>query len=477
MIMKQIVYKSCDVLVVGAGLAGLRAGITALSHSRDLNVRIASLGRGPSGSSFTNPNHALGIMVCRTSQEKEVFIETAMAIAGPGLIIPELVDVLAEESGFVYHDLVQTGLDFKQDNIGENRRFPACFLQQPPMASVFGGLSSAFFLLSRRFHDAGGKAWEGLSLLDLVTNDENRVIGALFEEKATGQIRAVHCQALIMATGGCAGLFSRSLTDPGNTGAPLALMHREGARLINMNYLQYIWYRHNPWEPWFCTSLGRPGAAVRSPDGQRVEIPEGVRDRLAARGAHVPVAHGREDSVVDAFLCGHGDAKGVVRVMSGGDEGIDVALYAHAQNGGVLIDAMSRTGVPGLFTCGECAGGMHGANRVGGAMVLSSQVFGARAGLSAARFAHDPWQESQRTFMDRVSSLSCLDGDDTVERKNGLDHLKTILEGNEGPFPRPGREQRLEAVTLMHSQARDFRLKNALACARMMLASGGPSCG
>lgn len=62
---------------------------------------------------------------------------------------------------------------------------------------------------------------------------------------------------------------------------------------------------------------------------------------------------------------------------------------AHAGNGGAVIDAHGQTSVAGLFACGECATGMHGANRIGGAMVLATQVFGHRAGVAAARMAAD----------------------------------------------------------------------------------------
>ncbi len=64
-----------------------------------------------------------------------------------------------------------------------------------------------------------------------------------------------------------------------------------------------------------------------------------------------------------------------------------IGLMAHASNGGVVIDQNAWTGISGLFACGECAGGMHGANRIGGAMVLATQVFGKRAGISAATYA------------------------------------------------------------------------------------------
>ena len=472
--MNSVVYRECDVLVVGAGLAGYRAGLSALGKSRDLTVRLATLSRGPSGSSFTNSNNALGMIVCRTPDERQAFIRKALAIAPPGIIVPELVATLADDSEYLFRELVQTGLAFKKDAHHDIRRYSACFLSDPPMAYIFEGLPAACFLMNRKFYKKGGKVWEGLSLLDVLTHDEGRVIGAVFEEMSTGQIWAVRCQSLVMATGGAAGLFPRSLTDPGNLGISLPLMELAGATLVNMNYVQFMWYRHDPWQPWSISTICHPDIRVIQHEDQSSCVPPSIRGLGNDRGNHAPVGHGRKDSALDDFLCRSADEDRVSRIQMG-DDIIKVALYAHAQNGGVLIDTMARTGVPGLFACGECAAGMHGANRVGGAMILSTQVFGHRAGVSAARFAHDPEPETRRIFMDRVRQRPCMNTGDPHERQRGLFRLKSVLKGSEGPYPRPGLNQRLSALSIMREYAIDWRLKQALDCARLIIGNDEPT--
>ena len=77
---------------------------------------------------------------------------------------------------------------------------------------------------------------------------------------------------------------------------------------------------------------------------------------------------------------------------------------AHAGNGGAIIDEMAETNVPGLLASGECATGMHGANRLGGGMVLATQVFGHRAGLRAAILAREGSACNQRIFRDLVQT-------------------------------------------------------------------------
>lgn len=69
-----------------------------------------------------------------------------------------------------------------------------------------------------------------------------------------------------------------------------------------------------------------------------------------------------------------------------GDE-LRVAMYAHASNGGIKIDAHGATNIKGLFACGEATGGMHGADRLGGLSSANGLVFGRIAGASAAAFA------------------------------------------------------------------------------------------
>ena len=66
---------------------------------------------------------------------------------------------------------------------------------------------------------------------------------------------------------------------------------------------------------------------------------------------------------------------------------VEVAVYAHAVNGGVKISPDAMSTLPGLFAAGECAGGPHGADRLGGNMMVTCQVFGKIAGSSAAEYA------------------------------------------------------------------------------------------
>ena len=108
-------------------------------------------------------------------------------------------------------------------------------------------------------------------------------------------------------------------------------------------------------------------------------------------------------------------------------EPVPVACFAHAINGGLKIDVNGRTSLPGLYAAGEVAGGPHGADRLGGNMLLSCQVFGARAGRSAARRAAEtgyavfPKEQAEKAT-ERLKDLKDLHGTTTVK------HLKRRLQ-------------------------------------------------
>ena len=149
------------------------------------------------------------------------------------------------------------------------------------------------------------------------------------------------------------------------------------------------------------------GQALRA--GRALPFPE-VEPRASSlareRRGHCPYGHGLPDAALDRFVLDAADDMGVagvaVRTAGGGEDRFRAALAAHAGNGGAVVDDMARTTVPGLFAAGECATGMHGANRLGGAMVAACLVFGARAGRAAAT-ATDGDIPGGRTFRDAVA--------------------------------------------------------------------------
>lgn len=466
-------HKSCDVLVAGAGLAGLAAGVSALERCPGLDVRVACQKQGPSGSSFTNRNDSLGMVVCQNSDEMDAFVKAALDLEDPGTLREPLVRIMAGGSEAFFLNLVESGFHFRTDGSGNLLRVPCCFLREPPLAFVFDHLISAFDAMKRRFLSAGGTLIQGICLKDLILDETGTIQGALFEETETGRHLAVRSKATVLATGGAAGLFQRHLSAGENLGFATALMAGCGVPLVNMPFVQFLWVDTKTLEHWPCWDLAQPGVGV-GPSGD-IRTPPEITALCDQRSRHVPMAHGLEDSALDRFLLSVRNPDGTVSISTPEKGRFTVAAFAHAMNGGAAIDEHGKTALEGLYACGECAGGMHGANRVGGAMVLATQVFGSRAGAAAAEFAAHPFRSFGGGFSDRVQDRLAGFQRDDREWLSGLSTVRQILDTIAGPWPSPVLAEADRKLARLRETARDWRLKLALETAGTITGAGSPT--
>lgn len=240
---------------------------------------------------------------------------------------------------------------------------------------------------------------------------------------------------------------------------PLILMNRLGVAFVNMQFVQFLWYDVQTLQHWPCWQIANPGVLIARPGGESVHATQEIRDLCESRSHHVPLAHGRPDSSIDNILLSNCQPDGTVRIFSSDKGWFTVAPFAHAMNGGAVINEHSETSIKGIFACGECAGGMHGANRVGGAMVLATQVFGEKAGIHSARHAQGLECPDIKQFMQIVEDrLSLLHQDDN-EWYSGLSEIRSTLESVSGPWPRPELPFVIMNLRHIHSGSRDWRLK------------------
>jgi len=255
----------------------------------------------------------------------------------------------------------------------------------------------------------GVRLLHGYEALEITTRD-GRAAGARLVSQRDGKLLDVDAGVVIAALGGPAPLFGRRICGPGS-GLAYGLLHHAGARLVNAGYLQFFW------------GHARGRAFVNPADLPWSELAPELSPLADSRRMHCPVAYGLPDAALDRELLARRDADGLVRLP--GQE--PLALYAHAGNGGARIDELGRTTVPGLYACGECAGGMHGAQRLGGGMVLSALVFGARAGAAAAAEARD--------FETGLAApLPPLPGLSLPADANFLRHLRRGMDRHAAPF-------------------------------------------
>lgn len=386
-----------DVLVVGAGIAGCEAALAAAESGA--RVALASAGPTFSGSSFFPGTWGLGLVGPAGGHAGEKDLEAAILEVGRGMALPPLVHALVAGTGEAVERLDARGVELRRAERAGERDFIPCF---DCVHRSWHGLARDSY---RRATDAalGRAGVERLprrELLDLVEKD-GRVCGALLAG-ADGAAHVVGAGAVVLATGGFGGLFSRTLTMPDVSGAAAGVALRHGAQLVNVEFIQIMPGLVEPVRDVVFNERTFRYARVEGVGGP------GAAELLDARGGHGPFTASLPDRAVDLALAAAGPAGAAVAYdlpnvlpefmqtyfdwFEGTygrrpDRDVRIAPYAHASNGGILVDERGGTGVDGLFACGEATGGMHGADRIGGLSSANGLVFGAAAGWAAAAWA------------------------------------------------------------------------------------------
>lgn len=454
--------ESVDVLILGAGLAGLRAALSCLESSSGLRVLVASATGVPAGSSFANQNDALGMHVCLSDAERDAYIREVLALNRGARLSPELLAVQAQEGGARLDDLVELGLNFTRDDTGNLLGHSSCFSPHSRRAFVFTGLASAFACFKTRLDALGCRFAPGWLAASVVT-DQGMASGAFLMPYEGGAPVFVAAKSVIVALGGPGRLFAHSMAGPGTPGYGHGLLERAGAAMGNLGYLQFMWATVPGKTFWQPAALGAGGYRLVLPDGRDVlleEILPGLSGLCPSRAGHCPFGYGLEDSALDLALASGLDDAGIVRLIQPDGVPLHLAPMAHASNGGALIDEHGQTSVPGLLACGECATGMHGSNRIGGGMVLAAQVFGHRAGLRAALIARNcPAPDACDVVPNELLGDHI---EDALERDTGLKWLKTGLSRHAVLGGRPGCASFTPELRSRLQEAQDWRLRLSL---------------
>lgn len=386
-----------DVVVVGAGIAGCEAALAAADAGA--RVALASAGETFSGSSFFPGTWGLGLVGPAGEKDEGDFAATILEV-GRGVALPGLVRALVAGIAPAVARLEARGVRLRGAQRPEERDFIPCFDRR---CRSWHGLERDSYrtATAAALERAGVVTLPRHELLDLV-EDDGRVCGAVLADTRSGAARPVGAGAVVLATGGFGGLFSRTLTMPDVMGTAAAVALRHGARLVNVEFIQIM--------PGLVEPVRDVVFNERTFRYARVEgfdAPDAA-DLLDERGGHGPFTASLPDRAVDLAFAAAG-ARGAAVTYDLPDElpefmqtyfswfegafgrrpdaGVRIAPYAHASNGGILVDELGFTGVPGLYACGEATGGMHGADRIGGLSSANGLVFGCAAGGAAAASA------------------------------------------------------------------------------------------
>jgi len=430
-----------DVLVIGAGGAGLRAAIEASAAGASVGLICKSL-LGKAHTVMAEGGVAAALANVDERDGWEVHFADTMR-GGQYLNNWRMAELHAKEAPDCVRELEAWGALFDRTSDGRilQRHFGGH--KYPRLAHVGDrtGLEMIRTLQDHAIH-RGITVYMEHTILTLLEDGE-RVVGAFGYESERGFFHLFHAPAVVLTTGGIGRAYKITSNSWEYTGDGQALAYHAGAELIDMEFVQF-----HPtgmvWPPSVCGILVTEGVrgdggVLRNKEGRRFmfdDIPELYRqqtadseeegwrytqgDRDARRPPELLTRDHVARCIVREIKAGRGSPHGGVyldiswikaklpnaaehikrklpsmyhqfKQLADIDitaEPMEVGPTTHYMMGGVRVDAESQmSSVPGLFAAGECAAGLHGANRLGGNSLSDLLVFGKRAGAYAARFA------------------------------------------------------------------------------------------
>ena len=452
-------HLSTDVLVIGAGGAGMYAALEAARRgARVLLADRSLIGRG---GATVMAQMTVAVALDDQGDHWEHHLADTLK-AGRGLCDPGLSQLLCEEGPARIREMDAWGVGWAREGgklkcafaPGHDRA--RCvyvdFLNTGPAVSK---TLRARLNATPEIRRAGDLHITGLAVR------EGQCVGAVALHVPTGDTVSIAAGATIVATGGLTRLYQRNSASLNMTGDGYALALAAGAELIDMEFVQFFPIGHlaprligmDPimWDP-FRYKLGG-----RLLNGAREEFlhkyggkDEGkyvtTRD-LATYAIVSEVAAGRGSPHGGAWLSFEHCSEAALRAAGGPvidrlaangidltRQAIEVAPIAHYHMGGVKADLRMATRVPGLFAAGEAVGGANGANRLSGNAITEALVFGARAGESASSFSQKSRLRAEPgAFAEQVDFLRSGKASD-FNAAARIEALQATMQQDVGPF-------------------------------------------
>ncbi len=389
----------CDTLVIGSGIAGLRAAIEAAAGGSVLLV-------AKDDADESNTRYAQGgvAVVLGEGDSPDAHVRDTLEV-GCGLSHRPVVEGVVREGVALVRELMTWGVSFDLDGgrvaLGLEGGHSA-----PRVVHARGDATGAEVvrvLLDRARGLDNVRVFEHCFVIDLVV-EEGRCLGAITHHEKYGH-QVFWARNTILATGGAGRIYRETTNPPGATGDGVALGFRAGAALRDMEFVQFhptTLYVAGASRALISEAVRGAGAYLIGRSGERFMadyhasgelaprdvVSRAMVDHMERTGAtcvYLDVRHLR-DRFAERFptihrLCRQFD-------IDPQRQPIPVRPAAHYFIGGVRTDAQGRTNIEGLLACGEAASaGVHGANRLASNSLLEGLVFGRIAGRTAAEAA------------------------------------------------------------------------------------------
>ncbi len=397
---KRMPHFFTDVLVVGGGLAGLRAAIEVDPKN---SVLVVTKDQVWQSNSIYAQGGIAGVIDPEDSFDEHIH-DTMMA--GGDLCDPDVVQMVVREGPKRIRELIQWGTQFDQQagklvlgrEGGHSRNRIAHALGDATGKEIIRSVIE----WTRKLRNV--RIWENTVTLDLLT-DEGVCRGALLVDQRHGGM-LVWAKQTILCTGGAGQLYRESTNPPVATADGHAMAYRAGAELCDMEFMQFhptVLYMAGSSRSLISEAVRGEGAHLVDKSGYRFMFDYDERGELAPRdvvsqaivnqmektrhaSVYLDLSHLDPDFVRSRFpgiaaAC----AKFGIDITK---DRIPVRPGAHYMIGGVTVDAEGRTSLPHLWAAGEVtSSGLHGANRLASNSLLEALVYGAHAGQGASRAA------------------------------------------------------------------------------------------
>ena len=416
-----------DVLIIGAGLAGLRAALSA----KEAGVDVAVVTKVHPVRSHSNAAQG-GINAALTDRGDDWRDHAYDTIKGSDFLgDQDAIEVMCREAGDEVISMENMGAIFNRDENGKlgTRSFGGQREARTFFVADFTG-QAVLHVLYEQIVKAGAFVYEEWFVLSLIVRD-GKCGGVVMMDIRTGKIEVVRAKAVILATGGLGRVFEPSTNALICTGDGMSLAYRAGAELMDMEMVQYHPTTLKGSGVLLSEAARGEGAYLLNSENERFmlkyapEFKELASRDVVSRCEQTEIDEGRGvDGCVLLDLRHLGEKYISERLSQIRELAMDFANVdmvkepvpvmpgMHYAMGGVKADIDGKTAIPGLYAAGEVACiSVHGGNRLGANSLLDTLVFGRRSGTHAAEM---------------IKSVQHLSIDDSAAQDD-IDNINSLL--------------------------------------------------